>query len=285
MPKGEILSKVVYCTKLGDLSAVTVPSQHYLGSAVVDQKTNEIPVARELFKRLELEERFVSLDALHTQDETARALVSNGHQELADAIADGLVGDLGTYILFVRDEAGKALGREAEIIDPAGNRNWGIRLHSKTMLWIALNGQSVHDSCMSEDEIGAIKYELKAYKEQLDTLREDLTLLIRHSFTAQHDIQGWVNARGNPGYDQQEVERCRKFSKKYKISISWSNGKGNEFLVEKMMCTKSRSSEIQAGSLGYTAASRRWCGYAGAQAGCFWHVVGGCRRAAPTSNA
>jgi hypothetical protein len=57
------------------LSAVTVPSQHYLGSAVVDQKTNEIPVAQELFKRLELEDRLVSLDALHTQDETARALV------------------------------------------------------------------------------------------------------------------------------------------------------------------------------------------------------------------
>ena len=31
--------------------------------------------ARELFNRLELEERLVSLDALHTQDETARALV------------------------------------------------------------------------------------------------------------------------------------------------------------------------------------------------------------------
>jgi hypothetical protein len=57
------------------LSAVSVPSQHYLGSALVDQKTNEIPVARELFKRLALEERVVSLDALHTQQETARALV------------------------------------------------------------------------------------------------------------------------------------------------------------------------------------------------------------------
>ena len=34
-----------------------------------------IPVARELFNRLELVERLVSLDALHTQDETARALV------------------------------------------------------------------------------------------------------------------------------------------------------------------------------------------------------------------
>jgi len=57
------------------LSAVTVPSQHYLGSAVVQEKTNEIPIARELFKQLELQDRLVSLDALHTQGETARALV------------------------------------------------------------------------------------------------------------------------------------------------------------------------------------------------------------------
>jgi hypothetical protein len=42
---------------------------------MVDQKTNEIPVARELFQRLDLEGRLVSLDALHTQDDTARALV------------------------------------------------------------------------------------------------------------------------------------------------------------------------------------------------------------------
>jgi hypothetical protein len=48
------------------LSAVSVPSQYYLGSAVVDQKTNEIPVARKLFPKLDLEGRFVSLDALHT---------------------------------------------------------------------------------------------------------------------------------------------------------------------------------------------------------------------------
>jgi len=58
------------------MSAVTVPSQHYLGSAIVEKdKTNEIPVARELFAKLDLVGRFVSLDALHTQDETARALV------------------------------------------------------------------------------------------------------------------------------------------------------------------------------------------------------------------
>ena len=60
----------------GVLSAVTVPSQFYLGSAIVEKdKTNEIPVARQLFERLDLPGALVSLDALHTQDETARALV------------------------------------------------------------------------------------------------------------------------------------------------------------------------------------------------------------------
>lgn len=57
------------------LTAVTVPSQYYLGSAIVDTKTNEIPVARELFKKLDLDGRKVSLDALHTQGQTARELV------------------------------------------------------------------------------------------------------------------------------------------------------------------------------------------------------------------
>lgn len=61
------------------LTAVTVPSQHYLGSALVDTKTNEIPVAQnELIPPLDLEGRLVSLDALHTQDETARAVVLEG---------------------------------------------------------------------------------------------------------------------------------------------------------------------------------------------------------------
>jgi hypothetical protein len=57
------------------LTAVSVPSQFYLGSALVDTKTNEIPVARELFGELDLSGRTVALDALHTQDETARQLV------------------------------------------------------------------------------------------------------------------------------------------------------------------------------------------------------------------
>ena len=57
------------------LSAVTVPSQFYLGSALVDTKTNEIPVARQLFGQLDLAGRTIALDALHTQDQTARELV------------------------------------------------------------------------------------------------------------------------------------------------------------------------------------------------------------------
>jgi hypothetical protein len=57
------------------LTAVTVPSQHYLGSAMVDPKTNEIPVARERFAKLDLDGRRVSLDALHPQDQTARDLL------------------------------------------------------------------------------------------------------------------------------------------------------------------------------------------------------------------
>jgi hypothetical protein len=57
------------------LTAVTVPSQHYLGSEMVADKSNEIPAARDLFPRLDLDGKTVSLDALHTQAETARALV------------------------------------------------------------------------------------------------------------------------------------------------------------------------------------------------------------------
>lgn len=60
------------------LTAVCVPSQYYLASAVVDTKTNEIPVAQKLFPDLDLKNRFVSLDALHTQTETARVIVLEG---------------------------------------------------------------------------------------------------------------------------------------------------------------------------------------------------------------
>jgi hypothetical protein len=56
-------------------TAVNLPDLYYLGSEMVDEKTNEIPVARELIKRLNLRGRLVGLDALHTQNDTARELV------------------------------------------------------------------------------------------------------------------------------------------------------------------------------------------------------------------
>jgi len=58
------------------LTAVTAKSLHYLGSLPVSDKTNEIPVARELFKKIDVVGRLVGLDALHTQIETAQDLVT-----------------------------------------------------------------------------------------------------------------------------------------------------------------------------------------------------------------
>lgn len=78
------------------LSAVSVPSQYYLGSAVVDTKTNEIPVARQLFPKLDLEDRFVSLDALHTQTETALALVQEHGAHYTLTVKDNQPGIHGT---------------------------------------------------------------------------------------------------------------------------------------------------------------------------------------------
>jgi hypothetical protein len=59
----------------GVLTVIHAPSQYYLGSALVDQKTNEIPVARQLLEPLDLQGRIVGADALHTQTETARQIV------------------------------------------------------------------------------------------------------------------------------------------------------------------------------------------------------------------
>lgn len=78
-PNGELISldgkEPKHGGGQGVLTAISVPSQYLLGSEMVETKTNEIPMAPVLFQRLDLQGRVVSLDALHTQDETARALV------------------------------------------------------------------------------------------------------------------------------------------------------------------------------------------------------------------
>ncbi|MDP3073029.1 MAG: ISAs1 family transposase [Opitutaceae bacterium] len=60
---------------LNVVSAVTAPNLYYLGSEVVAEKTNEIPAVRTLCQRIELTGRLVSIDALHTQTQTAREIV------------------------------------------------------------------------------------------------------------------------------------------------------------------------------------------------------------------
>jgi hypothetical protein len=60
---------------LNVVTALTAPSLYYLGSEVVAAKTNEIPAVRTLCARLELAGRLVSIDAMHTQSETARQIV------------------------------------------------------------------------------------------------------------------------------------------------------------------------------------------------------------------
>lgn len=61
------------------LTAITSPSQHYLGCDIVEDKTNEIPAARKLFGKLDMDGKLVSLDALHTQRQTAlEAVLEHG---------------------------------------------------------------------------------------------------------------------------------------------------------------------------------------------------------------
>lgn len=61
----------------GDLmlvNAIAQPSQRLLGVESVDSKTNEIPTARTLIDRLNLQGRMTQLDGLHTQHQTVHQL-------------------------------------------------------------------------------------------------------------------------------------------------------------------------------------------------------------------
>ena len=57
------------------VSAYAVKSGRWLGSECVAEKSNEIPAAQTLLRRAPIEGALVSLDALHTQTETARIIV------------------------------------------------------------------------------------------------------------------------------------------------------------------------------------------------------------------
>lgn len=57
------------------VGALNLGSQRWLDLERVPDKTNEIPAAQTLIQRLELDARIAVLDALHTQSQTARAIV------------------------------------------------------------------------------------------------------------------------------------------------------------------------------------------------------------------
>jgi predicted transposase YbfD/YdcC len=60
------------------LSVSTHDSQETLVQVAVEEKTNEIPVARALLPALPLAGRILTADALHTQVETAQAILAHG---------------------------------------------------------------------------------------------------------------------------------------------------------------------------------------------------------------
>jgi hypothetical protein len=59
------------------VNAVTEDGR-WLGSTVIPKGTNEIPIAREQLAKLDLVDKIVVADAMHTQDETARQILWEG---------------------------------------------------------------------------------------------------------------------------------------------------------------------------------------------------------------
>jgi len=57
------------------VNAVAQPSQRLLGLESVDSKTNEIPTARTLIKRLDLQGKITQLDGMHTQHQTVHQIL------------------------------------------------------------------------------------------------------------------------------------------------------------------------------------------------------------------
>jgi hypothetical protein len=74
---------------------------------------------------------------------------------------------------------------------------------------------------MNEQEIEKrfeqIRNELKAYREQLDSFKEDLKILLKHRSIAPRDIVDTAKQLGNAAFDQSDVHKCREFVKKYEI--------------------------------------------------------------------
>ena len=95
--------KQVRASDLMLVHAVAQPSQRLLGVEAVDRKTNEIPTARTLIQRLDLQGRMVQLDGMHTPHQTVQQIL---HDKGAD------------YSLILRDHQSTLL-KTAQTLLPA----------------------------------------------------------------------------------------------------------------------------------------------------------------------
>jgi hypothetical protein len=78
-PQGDLLAadgKALRHAQGAQVVTLTHPvSQYYRGSQLVETKSNEIPAVRQLLERVDVTGCLVGIDALHTQQETARQIV------------------------------------------------------------------------------------------------------------------------------------------------------------------------------------------------------------------
>ena len=114
-----------------------------LGSAIVDTKTNEIPVARLLFNDLDLNGRFVSLDALHTQTETGPDIVlEHGGHYLFTAKKNQPTGPPNHRETAPRPEGGfSPLGTDSRLSFHSGIKK--SRLQSRSILHPPVSAEQV----------------------------------------------------------------------------------------------------------------------------------------------
>jgi len=78
-PPGQLLAadgKELRHARGAQVVTLTHPaSQYYRGSQLVETKSNEIPAVRQLLERVDVAGSLIGIDALHTQQETARQIV------------------------------------------------------------------------------------------------------------------------------------------------------------------------------------------------------------------
>lgn len=74
------------------VSAFGVESGRWMGSVCTAAKSNEIPAARKLLEKIDVEGKTVVFDALHTQHETARAVVFGGGGDYVFTVKDNQEG-------------------------------------------------------------------------------------------------------------------------------------------------------------------------------------------------